>query len=499
MYFKHVNLISNIVMFTVIAAVDSNNGIGKDNRIPWDCPEDMKHFRETTTGGIVIMGKTTYDSIGKPLPNRMNCVISLTMLSPADESNIMVFRDPLSCVKWCQKNRTIITGNENDIPIKKVRDIFVCGGASIYKWFYDNDLVSREIITHIVGDYHCDTYFPNCKTLLKTTTHENILRIKHRSPSNLCNTNCTRDCNGCYRSAIIYTYHINNSEENDVLSLMNDILLNGNDKGDRTGTGTRSLFGRQLRFNLKNNTLPMMTSRPLFVRGLFEELMFFLRGQTDSKILESKNVNVWKGNTTRAFLDSRGLPHYDVGDMGHTYGFSFRHFGAEYKGCTKDYTGQGYDQLTELINGLRNNPDSRRHIISLWEPNHMHNASLPPCMYQYQFYVVNGELSCMLTQRSSDIVTALNWNICAGSILTHILAWYCNLIPGEVIWNGGDIHIYNNLIESAKDQVVRTPRIFPKMFLKNMPNDITLVEFYNLDIIGYNPLPKGNIKIIMNV
>jgi thymidylate synthase len=487
-------------MFTVIVAIDSKNGIGKNNSIPWDCPEDMKHFSDTTKGGIVIMGKTTYDSIGKPLPNRMNCVISLTMPCTTDETNIKVFRDPWSCVKWCQKNRTIITGNDdNDIPIKKIRDIFVCGGASIYKWFYDNDLVSREIITHIVGDYHCDTHFPNYKNLLKTTTHENILRIKRIQISETCDTNCTRDCNDCHLPAIVYTYHINNSEENSVLSLMNDVLHNGNDKGDRTGTGTRSLFGRQLRFNLKNGTLPMMTSRPLFVRGLFEELMFFLRGQTDSKILESKKVNIWKGNTTREFLDSCGLQQYDVGDMGHTYGFSFRHFGVEYKGCNVNYTGQGYDQLTELINGLKTNPNSRRHIISLWEPNHMHNATLPPCMYQYQFYIANGTLSCMLTQRSSDIVTALNWNICAGAILTHMLAWYCNLTPGEVVWNGGDIHIYNNLVGAAEQQVMRTPRIFPKLFLKNMPIDITLVEFDNLEIIGYNPLPKGNIKIIMNV
>jgi len=482
-------------MFTIIAAVDSKNGIGKDGGIPWKCPEDLKHFRQTTTGNIVIMGRVTYESIGKPLLNRINCIISRTMEQPDDDDTVKVFNDPWDCVRWCQKNhKTTIVIDGKDV--KTTREIFVCGGEAIYKWFYNNGLVAHAVLTNIVGDYDCDKKLPI--TLVPTSiTHESYIRgpIYGVEP----NADCTKDCDHCTRVCPIYRYRIVNVEEWRILSLMKEILTIGNARGDRTGTGTLSLFGKHLEFDLTDNKFPLMTSRRTFLRGLFEEIMFYLRGQTDSKILEAKGVNVWKGNTTREFLDSRGLQHYEVGDMGHTYGFSYRHKGADYKGCNVDYTGQGFDQLTNLIDGIKSNPEGRRHIIDLWEPEHMHKAALPPCLYGFQFYVADGMISCQMKQRSSDIMTAGGWNVATGALLTIMIASVCGLEPNKLVWDLGDVHIYNNLIAGAKEQVTRTPPIYPKLFLKDAPDDITKFEYANLELINYNPLPKGSIKIVMNV
>jgi dihydrofolate reductase/thymidylate synthase len=476
-------------MFSSIVAIDSKNGIGKNGSIPWNIPEDLSNFRRVTMGGIVIMGRKTYESIGKPLPGRTNCVISNTM---DKTKGVEIFRCPWDCVLWCQENRVILNSESKKIT----REVFVCGGANIYKWFDDNNLISNTHVTYVKGDFDCDVHYI-LPLFTYQVTYENHFRGR-MFESKTIDTVCKHTCHCCYEiGAIYYVHHYDNKEEQQILDLMKEIVSLNVKRGDRTGTGTLSIFGRQMKFSLRNNQLPLMTTRPVYVRGLFEELMMYIRGQTDSKILEDKGVNIWKGNTSREFLDSRGLEKLETGDMGHTYGFSFRHFGAEYKGCNVDYTGQGFDQVMTLIDGLKNDPNGRRHIISLWEPQHFHNASLPPCLYQYQFYVANGELSCMMTQRSSDIALALGWNIAAGSILTIILAYYCNMKPGELTWNGGDIHIYNNLINQANINISRVPVVYPKIFLRHMPTDITLVEFDNLEIVNYNP--QSRIKMRMNV
>jgi len=287
-----------------------------------------------------------------------------------------------------------------------------------------------------------------------------------------------------------------NDEENDVLNTFNFVLMS-NEKPDRTGIGTLSSFGHTLYFSLNNNTFPLITTRNIWLKGLFEEFMLYLRGQTNSKILEAKGVNVWKGNTTRDFLDKRGLQHLPEGDMGSSYGFLFRHFGAKYIDCNTDYKGQGFDQLEWLINEIKTNPDSRRLIINLWDPSQINNMALPPCLYQYQFYVNNNTISCMATQRSSDIMTALGWNIAQISLFTILLGSICNLKPKYIIWNGADVHIYNNLIDQAKKQIKRSPYLFPKLYIKNIKKNITDYEFDDLELINYTPHSK--IDVIMNV
>jgi thymidylate synthase len=220
-----------------------------------------------------------------------------------------------------------------------------------------------------------------------------------------------------------------------------------------------------------------------------------LRGQTDSTILEEKKINIWKKNTSREFLDKCGLKHLPVGDMGPSYGFLFRHFGAKYINCKSDYKDQGYDQLANVIKLLKTDPNSRRMIISLWDPNALDHCPLPPCLYNYQFYAHNNTLSCMMTQRSSDFVVAGGWNIATGSLLTILIANIVGMEPHELIWNIGDLHIYNNLIEEANINTARPTTVFPKLYVKKRDN-IEDFEFSDLELLNYKP--ESAIKTIMN-
>lgn len=453
-------------MFDTIVAVDNANGIGKDGRIPWHYPEDMKFFKNTTINQIVIMGKATFKSIGHPLPCRINCIISTTM--PDTHKGVHLFRNPWDCVRWCEGKKQ-----------KK----YVIGGESIYKWFLNHDLISNEYVTHINKMYECDRFYPSH---IKYDFEHVIATFGNKMIYNNIRT----------QSHKIVWRRIKNQYEQNMLDLIKDIITFGDDRIDRTGVGTRSLFGHQLRFNLVNNTFPLMTTRRMFTRGIFEELMLYIRGETNSKILEARGVNIWKDNTTREFLDNKGLKKLPVGDMGHSYGFSFRHYGAEYKDCNTDYTDQGFDQIKYAIDQIKNNPSSRRIIIDLWEPNHMHNAALPPCLYNYQFYVQNGNLTCMMTQRSSDIVLAGGWNIATGAFLTYILAHYTGTKPKQLIWNIGDVHIYKNGLIGAREQYGRMPNVYPRLFLRNMPKNINDVEWKNVEILNY--MHQGIINIPMN-
>lgn len=445
-------------MFSLVVAIDGACNIGKDGQIPWKCPEDMKHFRTLTTNGVVIMGRKTYESIGRPLPNRVNIVISSQGIV-AD--GVQVFKDPWEAVHYCEKNQ-------------KDKKWFVIGGAQIYDWFCKNNLIQDMHVTQIRQVYDgCDVkfLFPRANTKWVST----------KQLSDLAD----------------YSYYtVRNPEEEACMELLRNILVAGNEKSDRTGTGTKSLFGRQLRFDLRNNTFPLMTTRRMFLRGIFAELMLFIRGQTNNQVLEDQKISIWRGNTTREFLDSRGLQHMPVGDMGASYGFLFRHFGANYTDCLQDYTGKGVDQLMNVINTIKKNPNDRRMIISLWDPNNLNNCPLPPCLYNYQFYVHNKELYCMMTQRSSDFVVAGGWNIATGALLTYLIATVCGLKPAELIWNLGDVHIYNNLVEQTKTQLKRDPYVYPKLFI-NKKENIEDFEFSDLTLVNYNPHPA--IEMVMNV
>jgi thymidylate synthase/dihydrofolate reductase len=472
-------------MFKSVVACDRKGGIARNGQIPWKHKTDLQWFKQLTTGHVVIMGRATYQSIGKALPGRINVVC--TQLTFPD---CVVFQDMWECVRWC-------------LAIKD-KQLFVIGGSQCYQWFVDNQLIGEQYITEIDYDYSCDMFYPKThaqdKTILSTYTE------------------ISRDFPYEVRCNITHSVIMNTNEQR-MLQVMHAAMRTPL-RNVRNACATHSVFGEHFEFDLTNNTFPLMTTRKMFLRGIFEELMLYLRGNTDSKLLEAKGINVWAANTTREFLDSRGLQDLPVGDMGHSYGHSFRHFGAPYINCNTNYTGVGYDQLAAVINGIKNDPTSRRLIISLWEPNNMHRAALPPCLYCYQFYVEpaqtdgqpvradgqpvradgqpvradgqpvradqkSARLSCAMTQRSSDFAVAGGWNVATGALLTILIAQITGLSPYKLIWNIGDLHIYDNCMVGCIEQIKRTPYVYPKLFLKNSPIRIEDFQYENLILLNY--------------
>jgi len=287
-----------------------------------------------------------------------------------------------------------------------------------------------------------------------------------------------------------------NKEEHAYLNLLQKVLSEGEEKTDRTGTGTKSLFGETLRFSLKDNTIPLLTTKKVFWKGVVEELLFFINGKTQTKELEAKGVNIWKGNTSREFLDNRGLKDFPEGEMGEMYGAQWRRFGENnVEGISGLYQEpqsvflKGIDQLQNVFNSLKDDPHSRRHVVSAWNPQEDNKTCLLPCHYAFQFYVSNkNELSLMWQQRSVDSFLGLPFNIASYALLTHLMANALGYTAKELIFNGGDIHIYNTHIEQCNLQVSRSPFEFPKLKINknlNSLQDIEKVVFEDLELIDY--------------
>ncbi|MBI4938404.1 MAG: thymidylate synthase [Nitrosomonadales bacterium] len=265
------------------------------------------------------------------------------------------------------------------------------------------------------------------------------------------------------------------------LGLLNDILLNGTRKGDRTGTGTLSVFGRMYRHDLSEG-FPLLTTKRLHIKSILHELLWFLRGDTNIRYLKDNGVTIWDEWAT------------GEGELGPVYGAQWR--------AWKGPNGESIDQVTRLIEGIRKNPDSRRHIISAWNvaclPDEsrkpQQNAAegkmaLPPCHVMYQFYVANGRLSCMLTQRSADCFLGVPYNAASVAFLTHMVARQCGLEPGEIIHSFGDLHLYLNHLEQARLQLTREPRPLPRLVIKRDPGSIFDYRFEDFEIAGYDPHP----------
>ncbi len=427
-----------LATFSIIVAIDAGNGIAKDGYIPWNSRSDMKFFRDTTLGrsrNAVIMGRITYESIPehvKPLPGR-HCVVVSRTWRQEDNPNITVCSSILEAL--------ITVGGS----IKSYDDVFIAGGEQIYEetirdYMY---LCKRIYVTKFKTDYECDQFFP----------WEEIKDCpKQREPQR------TRD--------FIRHYFMpsNTHQEYEYLDLLSKISTEGESKPDRTGIGTKSIFGAKMQFDLSDGRVPFITTKRLFYDMVIKELLFFISGKTDTKILEEQGVNIWKGNTARDFLDSRGLD-YEEGDMGPLYPLQWRHWGAEYKGADEDYTNKGIDQLANLIKGIRKDPHSRRHILSAWNVAQLKEMCLPPCHILVQFNVSGDRkyLDCILYQRSGDSFLGIPFNIASYSILTFMIAHITNLRPRKFTHFIGDAHIYNTHAVQVQKQLGRTPKPFPKL------------------------------------
>jgi len=252
------------------------------------------------------------------------------------------------------------------------------------------------------------------------------------------------------------------------LELLRHVLEHGDEKADRTGTGTRSVFGWQMRFDLAEG-FPLLTTKKLHTRSIIHELLWFLRGETNIRYLKENGVSIWD-----EWADENG-------ELGPVYGKQWRRWEAP--------DGRSIDQIAQLVEGLKRNPDSRRHIVSAWNPADIEHMKLPPCHALFQFYVAGGRLSCQLYQRSADIFLGVPFNIASYALFTLMVAQVCDLVPGDFVWTGGDCHLYSNHIEQAGLQLSREPRRRPTMRLNPEVKDIFGFRYEDFTLEGYDPHP----------
>jgi thymidylate synthase len=280
---------------------------------------------------------------------------------------------------------------------------------------------------------------------------------------------------------------INNQHDNEYLSLIKNVLENGTRRETRNGV-TYGIFGTQMRFNLRDGQFPLLTTKRVPWRTVLRELLWFVSGDTSNERLNERNVHIWDANSTREFLDSRGLQRYPVGTLGPVYGHQWRSFNAEYRGALppEEYRGTGVDQLQQVIEQIKRDPTNRRHIVSAWNPLQINDMALPPCHVLFQFYVSNGELSCQLYQRSGDIGLGVPFNIASYSFLTYMIANVCGLRPGEFIHVLGDAHIYEEHMDSLREQLEREPYNIPTLRLNVEPGSKTIDEFVEEDFVIEN-------------
>lgn len=274
------------------------------------------------------------------------------------------------------------------------------------------------------------------------------------------------------------------------LDLMRDIRDNGTDKSDRTGTGTRSVFGRQMRFDLSKG-FPLLTTKKVHLKSIIHELLWFLDGNTNNNALKNAGVKIWNDWAL------------DDGNLGPVYGKQWRSWASP--------DGSTIDQISAVIESIKNNPDSRRHIVSGWNPadlpdesvspqDNVRNgkAALPPCHTMFQFYVANGKLSCQLYQRSCDHVLGCPFNIASYALLTHLIAQQCDLDVGDFIHSFGDVHLYNDHIDDkdvVEEQLTREPRKLPELVIKRKPDSIFDYKYEDFEVLCYNPYPSIKAKI----
>ena len=428
--------------FHIIAAAAKNYVIGNKNNIPWHYKEDFKYFKRITSGlskekkNVVIMGMNTFRSIGKPLPGRINLVFDRdTKHMEQKADNLFHINDGymMDDDSTCKLFLDVLNGHDYN-------EIFVIGGQRVYEQTIGSSFLDKVYLTRIDKEVEGDTYFP------RLYDHFDLISSEKGENKEL--------------EFNVYQKVDRPHPEYQYLRLIESILDTEEVYEDRTGTGIKSVFGTQTHFDISRH-IPLLTTKRMFTRSVIEELLWFLRGETDNKILQEKGVHIWDGNTSREFLDKMGFTDREEGDGGPIYGFQFRHCGAEYKDCHTDYTGQGIDQVANVIRMIKEKPESRRMIINLWNVQDLDKMVLSPCHAMYQFRVYGDRLCCSMYQRSGDVGLGVPFNIASASIMTHIFAKLTGKKPWKLVHTIGDAHVYTDHIEPLKRQLKRKPYSFP--------------------------------------
>ncbi|KAK3027003.1 hypothetical protein RJ639_041764, partial [Escallonia herrerae] len=509
--------------YQVVVAATRNMGIGKDGKLPWRLPSDLKFFKDVTMTtsdlarkNAVIMGRKTWESIPlehRPLPGRLNVVLTRSgSFDIATAENVVICGSMISALE-------LLAASPYCLSIEKV---FVIGGGQVLREALNAPGCDAIHITEIQSDLDCDTFipalnvssfqpwyssFPSMENNIRYcfTTYVRVRNSMVESPS--LTKGPTSDSNSdvvkfdvkkfSFLPKMIFEKH----EEYMYLRLVQDIISNGAYKDDRTGTGTLSKFGCQ----------------KVFWRGVVEELLWFISGSTNAKAhtlqsgvelgLHIKVRIVNRSCRRKAFIygmathqettltGNIGLVDREEGDLGPVYGFQWRHFGARYNGMYADYTGQGFDQLLDVIEKIKNNPDDRRIILSAWNPSDLKLMALPPCHMFAQFYVDKGELSCQMYQRSADMGLGVPFNVASYALLTCMVAHVCDLVPGDFIHVIGDAHVYRTHVRPLQDQLQKLPKPFPILKINPQKKDIDSFVAADFELIGYDPHQKIEMKM----
>ena len=520
----------NIIVAVGNYYVDKGYAIGKNGGIPWSCPQDMKWFKDTTIGHAVIMGRKTFDSLKKPLKDRINIVVTSKDIVTNSEEKVYTAKSVEEAISLA---KTLTTN-----------DIFIIGGASIYKYALEHNLVDKIYIDYLSEFVDgADAFFPLFQSNYAWEEIGDTVEILKGK---------------AYAKEYVKLKGKNNNVDNQYLNLVNEIIEHGEVKDTRAGK-TRSLFGKQLRFNLKEG-LPMLTTKKMFSKGVIHELLWFIKGDTNIKYLVDNGVHIWDDDAYRYFLDIREKAYgpvntksetviskeeflegvkqqirwedigYTWGDLNKVYGYQWTKWG-------------GHNQIEEVIETLKKNPDDRRMIISAWNVEDIPDMALPPCHFCCQFYtkkmteeerwnyfeahmleedneegrynlfvsrgenylkgslvayldrmnVPNRKLSCMWHQRSVDVLLGLPFNIMSYAVFTHMIAQCVNMDVDELIFDGGDVHVYENQIETyLSTQKLNHPKLYslPTLVLNKDIKNISDFTYDDIKIDGYQSYSK---------
>lgn len=474
--------------YSAIFARDLDNVISIDDKIPWiNNPlyaNDLKNFKALTLNKTIVMGRKTFESLPrrKLLPSRTNIVITSApeVIEEVKLQDGLTFNSVAALHKYLQKRPT--------------SEIFVIGGLELYKSM--KNLISKVYITIIPARHSFDLKSERCKIF--NDFADEIKSDKYVIPF----TDGLESKNMKLHAVPIET------EDMQYLTLMKRIVASNNfisPERDRTKFGYYALYGETLKFNISGGLIPLTTLRAQPYRWIVEELLWFMKGQTDNNILKEKNITIWDGNTSANFLKKRNLS-YEVGIAGPIYGFQWRHWGAAYGTDTND---GGIDQLVNVIKDLSNVETrySRRHIISGWNVSDLDKMVLPPCHVLYQFSVDNNNaIHTTFYQRSSDVALACSWNAASAATMTHIIAALTGLSAGSVTMFIANAHIYNNHLEAVRTLFDRRAYSFPKLTLTgvkqvvddigNLPNTIDNLSYANFKLSDYFSHPE--ISLSMN-
>jgi thymidylate synthase len=444
-------------MYSIIIATDINGAVGLKGGFPWHCPKNIELFNKITSTrdskgrkAVLIVGSNTAKTLN--LQNRNVLVIGKNTHS------------------YSPTNALILAESMSD-------NVFVIGGRITWNTFLHEfpDKLDTVYVSLINGSHDADSYLS-----LNMSKYTCMSRKRHDT----------------FESYILKN---KTSTETTYMSVLQNIMKNGSDRCGRNGD-VRSVFGQHLEFDMKDG-FPLITTKKMFFRGIVEELLFFLRGDTDTKTLEEKGVNIWMGNTNREFLDARGMSQRKEGVMGPMYGYQWRHFNAPYDEESSGPKSKGIDQLKELVDGIKKDPMSRRHLMTDYNPSQVHEGVLYPCHSLILHFYVNcdNRLDMFCYIRSSDTFLGLPFNIASSAMMLYVVSSLTNHTPGRLLISLGDAHIYSSHMEHVETQLKRAPFEFPILNITakiSSLKDIDSLKASDFVISGYKSHPGIKAKMV---